>query len=350
VKDRKITQNIDYLFITNSLSGGGAERAINIAVNEISKKYSSIGLLVINDGPHDLYAPNVPTFEIKRKWQGGVFSLLVAFFKTYYLILRLQPKVIILNCDLPEFLGAFMFGTWKIVVVEHAPNPWHTRIHIGSLIRRILAARNVRWVKVSEHLKVWKIDSGSVHIPNAISALDDAPVNKHLVGDTISRLVFIGRLAKIQKQPHWMLEIAHLTKLPLVFIGEGTYKSELLEDSRKLNSRVDFLGYRNDPWDIIKPGDLLIVPSAWEGDGLVVIEAISRGVPLLLNKVEDLTRFELPPVNYCSNVKEFANRVIEHRTSLNALVVNDLISKNLTESRSSDLIAMQWINFLTKLA
>ena len=32
------TKKIDYLFLTNSLSGGGAERAINIAVNELSKK------------------------------------------------------------------------------------------------------------------------------------------------------------------------------------------------------------------------------------------------------------------------------------------------------------------------
>ena len=33
----KKTREIDYLFLTNSLSGGGAERAINIAVNEIAK-------------------------------------------------------------------------------------------------------------------------------------------------------------------------------------------------------------------------------------------------------------------------------------------------------------------------
>ena len=91
------TKKIDYLFLTNSLSGGGAERAINIAVNELSKKGISVGLLVINDGPQDLYAPRVPTFEIKRKWQGGIFSIWFAFLKTYILVARLKPKVLILN-------------------------------------------------------------------------------------------------------------------------------------------------------------------------------------------------------------------------------------------------------------
>jgi hypothetical protein len=44
----KKTREIDYLFLTNSLSGGGAERAINIAVNEIAKKGIKVGLIAIN--------------------------------------------------------------------------------------------------------------------------------------------------------------------------------------------------------------------------------------------------------------------------------------------------------------
>ena len=64
---KNISENrVDYLFVSNSLSGGGAERAINIAVNEMAKKKSPVGLLVINNGPQDLYAPNVPTFQLNR--------------------------------------------------------------------------------------------------------------------------------------------------------------------------------------------------------------------------------------------------------------------------------------------
>ena len=342
-------KQIDYLFLTNSLSGGGAERAINIAVNEISKGDVAVGLLVINDGPQDLYAPKVPTFEVKRKWQGGAFSVLAAFLRTYLLILQIRPKVLILNCDLPEFFGGFLIGPWKLVAVEHAPNPWHTRIGLGRLVRKILILRKTNWVKVSSHLKIWEIDTEPEHIPNAISEFGELAINKHFVNSSITRLVFIGRLAKVQKQPQWMLEIASLTQLPLVFIGDGVYRAELEQESRNIESEIDFLGYSIDPWSEIESGDLLIIPSAWEGDGLVVIEAILHGIPLLLNKVEDLTRFGLPLKHYCSSTKEFAERIMTYENNLPALIIDNSISKDLISSRNPELVASQWINFLAKV-
>jgi glycosyltransferase involved in cell wall biosynthesis len=335
--------------LTNSLSGGGAERAINIAVNEIAKRNISVGLLVINDGPQDLYAPKVPTFEVKRKWQGGAFSLLLAFVKTYYLVIRIHPKVLILNCDLPEFLGSFLFGPWKLVAVEHAPNPWHTRVSLGLLVRKFLNIRKTHWVTVSDHLSIWESEAEPEHIPNAISEFGDLAARKHSVNSCVTRLVFIGRLAKVQKQPQWMLEIARLTQLPLVFIGDGVYRAELERDSRKIESQIDFLGYSTNPWSEIRSGDILIVPSAWEGDGLVVIEAISHGIPILLNKVVDLTRFGLPSVHYCSDTKDFADRVKEYENNLPGLVVDNLISESLIASRNPETVARQWINFLAKV-
>jgi hypothetical protein len=44
----KKTREIDYLFLTNSLSGGGAERAINIAVNQILGNHGRISFDKLN--------------------------------------------------------------------------------------------------------------------------------------------------------------------------------------------------------------------------------------------------------------------------------------------------------------
>jgi glycosyltransferase involved in cell wall biosynthesis len=146
-----------------------------------------------------------------------------------------------------------------------------------------------------------------------------------------------------------MLEISRLTQLPLVFIGDGLYRAELERESRKIESQIDFLGYSTDPWSEIRSGDILIVPSAWEGDGLVVIEAMSHGIPVLLNRVEDLTRFGLPPVHYCSSTKDFADRVKEYENNLSGLVVDDFTTESLIASRNPETVARQWINFLAKV-
>ena len=343
------TNKIDYLFITNSLSGGGAERAINIAVNELSKKEISVGLLVINDGPQDLHAPKVPTFEIGREWQGGVFSLLFAFIKTYSLVARLKPKILILNCDLPEFIGAFLFGPWKLVVVEHATKPWSNRLALGKLIRRVLSIRKSSWVVVSDHLKPWLSEGiKTEHIPNAIFEQNESGVDQIVPGNQIERLVFIGRLSKDQKQPQWMLDISEISKFPVAIYGDGLDREDLIYDSKVRNLDIKFHGFISNPWNEISFGDLLIVPSASEGDGLVVVEALSRGVPILLNSVADLTRFGLSEKHYCENPSDFALRISLYKNNLEDLVGDIELTQKIISARNPDIVATKWINYLSE--
>jgi glycosyltransferase involved in cell wall biosynthesis len=350
MKIKSTKEQIDYLFLTNSLSGGGAERAINIAVNEIAKKNTAVGLLVINDGPQDFYAPKVPTFEVKRKWQGGVISLFVAYVKTYYLVIRINPKILILNCDLPEFLGAFLFGPWKIVAVEHVPKPWSERLTLGSFVRKVLRFRKTSWVVVSDHLSPWlNSDLEKTHIPNSISENDGMGLKLISSGNVVKRLVFIGRLTKSQKQPHWMLDISEYTNLPVVFYGDGLFKDELMLSAQARNLNAEFHGFVSNPWSEISSGDLLIVPSAWEGDGLVVVEALSRGVPILLNSVDDLRRFELPEKHYCASSQEFAKRIAEYKSNLDSLVAGSEIASQILVKRKPEIVAEKWIKFLSKL-
>jgi glycosyltransferase involved in cell wall biosynthesis len=346
----KKIREIDYLFLTNSLSGGGAERAINIAVNEIAKKGIKVGLIAINAGPQDLFAPKVPTYEINRAWQGGPISLLMAYIRTYFLICRIGPQRIVLNCDLPEFLGAFIFGPWKITVVEHVPKPWSDRLTLGRLIRRVLNARKVEWVKVSDHLQPWLSGTNvATHIPNAIYENESVQTSSHRTGDNIERLVFIGRLTKAQKQPHWMLDIAELSKKELVFFGDGLYRKDLELEALRKGLHVDFQGFVSNPWDLVKPNDLLVIPSAWEGDGLVVVEALSRNIPIILNRVNDLTRFELPDKHYCSGVTEFVERINQYEKDLPSLIAGSEFSEKLMLSRNPELVASKWIEYLTKV-
>jgi glycosyltransferase involved in cell wall biosynthesis len=52
-----------------------------------------------------------------------------------------------------------------------------------------------------------------------------------------------------------------------------------------LNTRVHFLGFRTDAPEIVRDLDVLVVPSRSEGTPLVVLEAMSAGVPIVANRV-----------------------------------------------------------------
>ena len=333
------------MFVTNSLSGGGAERATNILVNALHDSGIKVALVPINDGVRDLVEPKCEIFELKRQWQGGIFTLFSAFISFQRTIWRWKPTIIVLNCDLPELLGSLSIGSHKLIAVEHATFPWTKRIQLGKIVRMLLEFRRVRWVSVSDHLSIWQSKQIASVIKNAVISQPEFIEKKSI---QVERLNFVGRLS-VEKQPSWLVEIAKKTNLPARIIGDGILMEDLQESCKELNSLVKFLGYVCDPWDYFEDSDLLIVPSVFEGDGLVVVEALMRGIPILLSDIPDLRRFELPEINYCKSVDDFSRTVLNNLVSLDKLKVSRDIVKNITSDRDPRFVAEQWTKLLKEL-
>jgi glycosyltransferase involved in cell wall biosynthesis len=333
------------MFVTNSLSGGGAERATNILVNALHDLGIKVALVPINDGVRDLVEPKCEIFELKRRWQGGIFTLFSAFISLQRTIWRWKPTIIVLNCDLPELLGSLSIGSHNLVAVEHATFPWTKRIQLGKIVRMLLEFRRVRWVSVSDHLSIWQSKQIASVIKNAVISQPKFIEKKSI---QVERLNFVGRLS-VEKQPSWLVEIAKKTNLPARIIGDGILMEDLQESCKKLNNLVEFLGYVSDPWDYFEDSDLLIVPSVFEGDGLVVVEALMRGIPILLSDIPDLRRFELPEINYCKSVDDFSRIILQNLVSIDKLKVSGDIVKNITSNRDPRIVAEQWTKLLKEL-
>lgn len=102
-----------------------------------------------------------------------------------------------------------------------------------------------------------------------------------------SLVLFMGRLER-EKQPEVALRAfaavsGQYKAAGLLFVGEGSERARLeaLAHSRGLSERVHFLGWRNNTAEFLKAADVLVVPSLYEGYGLVIIEALAAGVPVL---------------------------------------------------------------------
>lgn len=335
------------LFVTNSLSGGGAERSTNIVVNALLENGVEVGLVTINDGPNDLVAPKCTVFELKRTIKGSFVSVFLAYINLRRVIKLWKPDFVIVNCDLPELLGSISFGKFNLIVLEHSSTPWANRVLFGRIVRRILKLRGVHWAAVSSHLSIWDVKLKPDYvIQNPI--LDPVDVHKKYSGQ-ISRLVFIGRLS-VEKQTSWIISLGKLTSLPVLIIGDGILRRDLETQAKVTSVPTEFLGFIEDPWKNIKNGDLLIVPSAFEGDGLVPIEAFKRNVPILLNDINDFRRFALPDLNYCRGIQGFADRILQFGFNSEKFIVpNSCVERNMANRSPSDA-ASRWIEILSKLA
>ncbi len=73
-------------------------------------------------------------------------------------------------------------------------------------------------------------------------------------------------------------------------IGDGPLRQELVGLTKQLGleQRVHFLGFRSDVCALIELLLILLVPSLSEGSLLVVLEAMSAGIPILASAVGDI--------------------------------------------------------------
>ena len=138
-----------------------------------------------------------------------------------------------------------------------------------------------------QHLKNHLPNVKTVVIGNAIPQYDvqaDLSVQK----DTY-KILFVGRLSKNHKRPHLLIEaFAGLAdEFPNWNVelwgaedGKAYYKElQLLIKKNHLENRVLLKGPTNDVPSILRQGDVFAFPSAYEGFGLALGEAMSMGLP-----------------------------------------------------------------------
>jgi hypothetical protein len=74
-----------------------------------------------------------------------------------------------------------------------------------------------------------------------------------------------------------------------------------------------------------------------------------RGIPILLNDIPDLRRFQLPEINYCASVNEFSHAIMTNLESVEKLIVSRDIVEVIIRSRDPKFVARQWSDLLKEL-
>jgi glycosyltransferase involved in cell wall biosynthesis len=336
------------MIVTNSLTGGGAERSMNIISREMHSRNWPVLLVPINSGSDDLIETTCEVARIERRWKSGTLKTFLSYLKFKEIVKEWRPDYVVLNTDLPEFYAALTPGRQINIVVEHSPFAWSTRRLLGRAIRTILSLRgSTEWVAVSSHLTLWGIrEARPVVIQNPIDIGNLQNLTRRETDGSIRRIVFIGRLENPPKNPDIALDLAFKSNLPILFLGTGGMLEMLLETAKDLKVDAEFKGFVRDPWIHLTGNDLLVVPSAWEGDGLVVLEALQKGFPILVSDIKDFRRFGLPELNYCKNTIDFASKVDQFKQSIESLIVDPEVVNGILSERSPQKIVDDWERLL----
>ena len=109
------------------------------------------------------------------------------------------------------------------------------------------------------------------------------------VEDDTLVILQLGRLCKA-KNHQFSIQIASQlkkknVKFKMFFAGEGMLLKELKEQVKELSleNEIVFLGLRTDVSYLLAGADLMLMPSLFEGFGVVLIEAQASGIPSLIS-------------------------------------------------------------------
>jgi glycosyltransferase involved in cell wall biosynthesis len=119
-----------------------------------------------------------------------------------------------------------------------------------------------------------------------IAAEAEKPVSHPWFSEETLLIVGVGRLIRL-KQFSVLLQaferVRRRIDARLVLIGRGPKRKALVQqaDELGLQNHVDFLGFVDNPYKYMNRADLLAHPSQHEGFGLVLVEALACGTPVV---------------------------------------------------------------------
>lgn len=276
------------LFLTETMSGGGAERVVSLISRELSNRGHEVLLMT------DIYktvafniSEKVKTLPLfKQKKYDGLKRIFSMVFNTRETLKKEKPDIIIGVLPVMNFvaiLASIKLGV-KVIASDHTSFDrkfsWpinFIRNHVYQLADAVTILTQADYDYLGKRLP------RKVVMPNplAFSCITD------VCNERKKNILAVGRLdvwkvkgfdilmeawSNIEKKfPEWQLDIAGW--------GGASSLNELKDMAKglRISERINFLGFRKDIDAVMRESSIFALPSRVEGFGMVLIEAMSQG-------------------------------------------------------------------------
>ncbi len=213
-----------------------------------------------------------------------------------------QPEIVhthLLHADLYGIPAARLAGVPRVITSRHNDDDFRRKTHWRAIHRvqwRMLDAgigisdairRFCIDVEGAPPEKVTTVRYGIDAAPRdpAQKAADRAAVRAELGIEPDAPIIgMVGRLIPQKGFAYGIEAFAALNHptVHLVIAGDGSLRPELEEQAA---DRVHFLGWRTDIDRLMRAFDVFLMPSLWEGFGLVLLETMVCAVPVIASRV-----------------------------------------------------------------
>lgn len=294
------------LFILPSLAAGGAEKISVQLVNNIDRSKFIIGLVLFERKGEFLKDVSLNT-HIYNLGKKNRYSFPWLVFKLAKIIRNTSPSILISSIVYANFVvllaRAISLRKIPVIITEHSvPHiaMKSQRMHpVRYCLYHFLYPKADRIIAVSKGLKNelsarCKIHSEKVRvIYNGVDVEDIRRLAKETVklhcSDSIPRIIAVGRLITTKGYAYLLKAVKRVRQsrpVHLFVLGKGERRKELEELARELGIRdsVSFMGFQENPYKYIANADLFVLSSVRESFGIVLVEAMACGVPVVATR------------------------------------------------------------------
>jgi glycosyltransferase involved in cell wall biosynthesis len=191
-----------------------------------------------------------------------------------------------------QVIAARTAGCRRLVMTIHNDEP-HYRSPMFKAWFRAIVAGGVQFVAITDHVRRYLVSAVRVPARSVVTVTYGVPMPPRRavsraqldLADSDFVVGFVGRLTPQKNIPLLLRAMAQRPSIRCVIVGDGELRAELEQLARTLACRnVTFLGAQPQAAGLMSTFDVLCLPSLWEGLGVVLVEAMLQGVPIVASR------------------------------------------------------------------
>jgi glycosyltransferase involved in cell wall biosynthesis len=287
------------LHLISSLKTGGAERLLVdlCKVSDYSMNFLMVVIInnvVDNELLSELKSTGAQVIENKRR-PGGTKLKYILLIRD--LIKSLKPQILHMHDDMSVFFGS-LASLWlnnKMVCTLHGTNLW--RASLKDKTTKCLSIKCIdSFIAISKAVKDDFMKGTSLNGQNIKVVPNGIPLEKFRRREQFSdsrEIICVARLESEKKGQDILIRALAILKNDGVecsckLVGEGKSRKylERLVEEYCLGDNIKFLGNRTDVPELLANAGTFVLPSRYEGFGIVIIEAMGTGIPVIASNID----------------------------------------------------------------
>ncbi len=364
---------IKLLYLTNGINGsGGLERVLSVKASYLADKLDyEVHILTLNDGDKNSFfsfSTKIVLHDIKVSGSKPI-NYFLSYKKGIQKVLDTVKPDVISVCDdgMKGVMFPLIFGKNIPVIYErHVSQQIEIRCENPSMFRNILnkfkfKLMNFAGSKFSSFVVLTNGNTKEWHLSNLKVIPNPKPFESGERSKSPSQIALVVGKQSYQKGYDRLLEIWKLVsekhtdwKLEVYGKLDSTLGLELKSEQLGITDKVNFYPPTKDIHEKYKEASIYLMTSRYEGFGMVLIEAMSFGIPCV--------SFDCPygPSDIISNkkdglvikngdIKSFSDAVIKliEQEELRQMMGSNAIEN--VQKYNIDVIGQQWDNLFKEM-